>query len=82
MRGPFLKIPYWIQYAVAGAVEVATRIRGRTPALSRSIVRDARKYFWIYDSSKIERELGFRPSFDVFESIRQAVALVKQRESK
>jgi nucleoside-diphosphate-sugar epimerase len=79
MRGPFLKIPYAIQYAVAGAVEAVARIRGKMPVLSRSIVQDARKYFWIYDSSKIERELGFKPSFDVFESIRQAVALVKDR---
>jgi dihydroflavonol-4-reductase len=77
MRGPFLKVPYGVQCVIAGAVEAVARIRGKTPALSRALVRDARKYFWIYDSSKIERELGFRPSFGVSESIRQAVALVK-----
>lgn len=79
MRGPFLKVPYGIQYAVAAAVEAVARIRGRTPALSRSIIKDSRRYSWIYDSSKIERELGFKPSFDVSESIRQAVALVRER---
>lgn len=79
MRGPLLKVPYGIQYLAAGAVEAVAWIRGKTPALSRALVRDARKYYWIYDSSKIERELGFKPSFDVSESIRQAVALVRER---
>jgi len=78
MRGFFLKVPYGIQYAVAGAVEAAARLRRRTPALSRMLVQSGRKYSWIYDCSKIERELGFRPSVDVSESVRQAVALAKK----
>lgn len=80
MRGPFLKVPYGVQYAVAAAIEAVARIRRKTPALSRAIVKDSRRYFWVYDSSKIERELGFRPSFEVTESIRQAVAVVMGRD--
>lgn len=80
MRGVFFKVPYALQVAVAGAVEAAARLRGKTPALSRSLVKDARKYCWIYDGSKIERELGFKASVDVAESIRAAVALVKKED--
>lgn len=79
MRGFFLKVPYGIQYAVAGAAEALARLRGRTPVLSRMMVTSARRHCWIYDGSKIERELGFRPSTDVSESVRRAVALAKKK---
>jgi dihydroflavonol-4-reductase len=79
MRGAFLKIPYAVQYAAAAASEAAGRLRGRTPALSRDLVRDSRKYCWIYDGSRIERELGFRPSVSVEEAVRRAVALSFER---
>ncbi len=82
MRGPFLRIPYGVQVIAAAAAEAAARVRRKTPALSRSNVKASRKYCWIYDSSKIERELGFRPSGDVGESIRQAVAHVRKGDRR
>ncbi len=82
MRGPFLKVPYGVQLAVAAAAEAASRLRGRTPRLSRMLVVSARKYSWVYDGSKIERELGFHPSLDAAESVRRAVALAAERKGR
>lgn len=80
MRGGFLKIPYGVQIAAAAAAEAAARLARRQPALSLTLVRGARKYSWIYDGSKIERELGFHPTLDAAESVRRAVALATARK--
>jgi nucleoside-diphosphate-sugar epimerase len=73
-RRIFLKIPYPIQYAVAAFSELGARFTKTRPRLIRSHIRATRKDCSIYDGSKIERELGFKPRFDMGESIRRTVA--------
>jgi len=68
-----LKIPFAVQMLAARLAETAARLGRRPPLLTREIVRAARNYFWIYDGSKIERELGFRPRYDMRESVRRAI---------
>jgi 2-alkyl-3-oxoalkanoate reductase len=68
-----LRVPYGAQVAVAALAESAARLTGRPPALTREIVRAGREYFWIYDGSKLVRELGFRPRFAMRDSVRRAV---------
>ena len=69
-----LPVPYPAQLAAAGLSEAAARLTGRPPALTREIVRSGREHFWIYDGSRICRELGFRPRFGMRDSVRRLVA--------
>lgn len=69
-----LRVPYAAQMAVAGLSETASRLTGRAPALTREIVRSGREHYWIYDGSRICRELGFRPRFGMRDSVRRLVA--------
>ena len=66
-------IPFRAQLLAARLSEASARLAGRTPALTRDIVRAGRDHFWIYDGSKIVRELGFRPRSTMRDSVRRAV---------
>jgi len=68
-----VKIPIAVQMLAARLAETAARLGRKPPLLTREIVRAARDHFWIYDGSKIERELGFRPRYDMRQSVRRAV---------
>jgi len=68
-----LKIPFAVQMLAARLAETAARLGRKPPLLTREVVRAARDHFWIYDGSKIERELGFRPRYDMRRSVRRAV---------
>jgi nucleoside-diphosphate-sugar epimerase len=69
-----LKIPSGAQLLAAGLAEAASRVTGRPPKVTKEIVRAGHDHFWLYDGSKIERELGFRPLYDMRDSVRRAVA--------
>jgi nucleoside-diphosphate-sugar epimerase len=68
-----VKVPFAVQLLAARLAETAARLGRKPPLLTREIVRAARDHFWIYDGSKIERELGFHPKYGLRESIRRAV---------
>jgi len=68
-----IKVPYGPQYLIAWASEMAGRMRGKTPLVSRQHVVAARKCYWLYDGSKIERELGFRASMDMRGALKKTV---------
>jgi nucleoside-diphosphate-sugar epimerase len=68
-----IRVPFGAQILAAGLAEAAARLTGRPPALTRDIIRAGRDHFWIYDGSKIRRELGFRPRSTMRDSLRRAV---------
>jgi nucleoside-diphosphate-sugar epimerase len=68
-----IKVPLSIQILAARLAETAARLGRKPPLLTREIVQAARDHFWIYDGSKIERELGFQPRYGLRESVRRAV---------
>jgi nucleoside-diphosphate-sugar epimerase len=69
-----LKIPYPVQWLAGAAAEVAARLTRKKPRLTRNSVTAARKYYWIYDGSRIKAELGFEPTTDLKEAIRRTIA--------
>ena len=69
----YLPVPFPVQYALAAAAEAVARVRKKTPLFSREHVLAARRHCWVYDASRIERELGFRPSMDMKAAVRSAV---------
>jgi nucleoside-diphosphate-sugar epimerase len=74
LRGFALPIPYPVQLGAAAASQAVARLRGTAPLLSVQHVRATRTLSWVYDGSKIERELGFSPSQDLKETVRRVVA--------
>jgi len=73
IRRILLKVPYRAQWLVAAASEAVARLTRRKPTLTRSNVLSARKYYWIYDGSRIKRELGFEPRTGLKEAIRETI---------
>ncbi len=79
VRRVYLPVPYPAQKAVGAVSELAARIRGREPLLTREAVDAAWKYSWIYDDSRIRNELGFVPEYDLAGAIRRTVAWYAER---
>jgi nucleoside-diphosphate-sugar epimerase len=79
VKGFTVKIPFFIQWMAARLEETAARLRRRPPKLTREILRAGRDYFWLYDGSKIGRELAFRPKYVMRDSVRRAVAELRPR---
>jgi nucleoside-diphosphate-sugar epimerase len=75
----YLKVPYGLQLATAGLSEFAARLRKTKPALTRINVAATRTACWIFDSSRIERELGFRPAMDMRASVRRTVGWYREK---
>jgi nucleoside-diphosphate-sugar epimerase len=72
-----VKVPFAVQMLAAWLAETAARLNRKPPLLTREIVRAGRDYFWLYDGSKIERDLGFRAKFGMRDSVRRAVNAVR-----
>ena len=67
-----VEVPFGLQILAARLEEAASGLFGRPPRLTREIVRAARDHSWVYDGSRIERELGFRAKYGLRESVRRA----------
>jgi nucleoside-diphosphate-sugar epimerase len=74
LRRRCLPLPYGLLYFLAGAAEVGFKLVGRRPPVRRSALRSIRENYWIFDGSKIERELGFHPQLTLEEGLRRIVA--------
>jgi len=77
-----VNVPFGAQLLAARLAEASARLTGGTPRLTREIVLSARDYSWVYDGSRIERELGFRPEFGLRESVRRAAEVLRSAERK
>jgi len=72
---PFvIKIPYPVLYCIVAIMESVSRIFGKTPQSDRASLRMVRKYDWIYNSTKIQQNLGFKPQIRFEDGIRRIVA--------
>jgi len=69
-----LPLPYGLLTTLAGLAELSFKLLGRRPPLRRSSLGSIHDHYWIFDSSKIERELGFRPRLTLEEGLRRIVA--------
>jgi nucleoside-diphosphate-sugar epimerase len=77
-----IRVPSGVQLAAGTLAEAAARLTGKPPALTRDIVRAGRDHFWLYDGSRIERELGFRARFTMRDSIRRTVVEARGRSRR
>lgn len=74
IRGPVLKVPYSMQLLVAALSEGAARLGKKRPLLTIGYVKSARFGNWIYDATRIRRELGFETKTGLEEAVTEAVS--------
>ncbi|MCP4151281.1 MAG: NAD-dependent epimerase/dehydratase family protein [bacterium] len=77
---PFvLKLPYPALYMIAIVAKGVAKLTNSSPLISISDVENARQYYWIFSSEKIEKELGFRPAIHFKEGIADIISRYRQR---
>ncbi len=74
-RPPRLEVPYPVAFPAAVVAELAARVTGREPFLTRDGVRMSRKKMY-FTSAKASRELGYE-SRPAREAIADAVSWFK-----
>jgi len=79
VRRFYLPVPYAAQYALAAAAEAAARLHRTKPLLTREHTAAARRWCWVFDGSRIRRELGFAPEMDMRAAVGAAVAWYRER---
>jgi nucleoside-diphosphate-sugar epimerase len=70
----YLPVPFPVQYLIAALAEGVARIWKKAPLVSREHVLASRRHCWVYDGSRIGRELGFKSETDMKTAVRDAVA--------
>ena len=76
----YIKIPHFIQYLVAGISEFISSISGKAPLVSRENVNASKYYYWIYDGSKIQREMEYIPETSLPDAIALTHKWYKDRD--
>ena len=65
MRPLKVKVPLSLLDFISIFTEAAAKITRQAPTLNRQRVRDLKQQFWICDSTKAQKELGYRPTYFV-----------------
>jgi hypothetical protein len=65
--------------ALAGVSELVAKLLNAPPLVSTHKILATRNYYWLYDSWKIESELGFRPQVKFEEAMRAIVCWYKEK---
>jgi nucleoside-diphosphate-sugar epimerase len=74
VRGFFIRVPYAVQYLVAFLSEASARRAKKNPRLTVELVRAPRRHPFIYDASRIRRELGFESRTSLEEAVAETIA--------
>ena len=60
-----VKVPLFLLDFISIFTEATAKITRQAPTLNRQRVRDLKQRFWICDSTKAQRELGYRPIYSL-----------------
>lgn len=60
VSGPRFTAPPFLLHGLVGALELASQLRGKPPAVTRDLLQILGRHAW-YDTSKARRELGWDP---------------------
>ncbi len=66
-----VKVPFFLLDFLSIITEAAAKITRQTPTLNRQKVRDLKQRFWICDSTKAQKELGYRPNYSLEKGIQE-----------
>lgn len=70
---PHRHIPFHLALALAGLMELASRLTGKPPRVTRYGVRNVGRPYY-YSTTRMQHELGFHPKIDLLTGIRECVA--------
>lgn len=74
-----IRLPYVFLYSVAATVELFCKIKNTNPPMTRLQVRSyIRQFEWCYDSSKAERDFGYRSETSLEEGAKITVEWFKK----
>ena len=65
-----VKVPFCLLDFIAIFAEAAAKVTRQTPTLNRQKVQDLKQRFWICDSTKAQKELGYRPAYPLQKGVR------------
>ena len=66
-----VKVPFFLLDWISILTEAAAKMTRQTPTLNRQKVRDLKQRFWICDSTKAQKELGYRPTYFLQKGIQE-----------
>ena len=66
-----VKVPFFLLDFLSIVTEAAAKITRQTPTLNRQKVRDLKQRSWICDSTKAQKELGYRPTYFLEKGIQE-----------
>jgi nucleoside-diphosphate-sugar epimerase len=82
IRSFMIKIPYPLLYIIAVISSFIARLAGVGAMISRENIVNLRKQYWLYDSQKIEKELGFAPAIKFEDGMREIIAWYRSEKNK
>ena len=66
-----VKVPFFLLDFISILTEATAKITRQTPTLNRQKVRDLKQRFWICDSTKAQKELGYHPNYSLEKGIQE-----------
>ena len=66
-----VKVPFFLLDFISIFTEAAAKITRQTPTLNRQKVQDLKQRLWICDSTKAQKELGYRPIYSLQKGIQE-----------
>ena len=66
-----VKVPFFLLDFISIFTEAAAKVTRQTPTLNRQKVQDLKQRFWICDSTKAQRGLGYRPIYSLQKGIQE-----------
>jgi nucleoside-diphosphate-sugar epimerase len=66
-----VQVPFFLLDFISIFTEAAAKVTRQTPTLNRQKVRDLKQRFWICDSTKAQKELGYRPNYFLEKGIQE-----------
>lgn len=79
LQGFMLHLPYPMVLLISSIVNVLSSLIGKSTMISPERVRQMRNTYWIYDGTKAEKDLGFKPVLDLQTGIRETVRWYRER---
>jgi len=74
-----LKIPHPVLFLVGCLSDAGARLFKTPRLISRGEVKSLRRYYWLFNSAKIQRELGFNPLVHFEEGITEVIHWYRSR---
>jgi nucleoside-diphosphate-sugar epimerase len=66
-----VQVPFFLLDFISIFTEAAAKVTRQTPTLNRQKVRDLKQRFWICDSTKAQKELGYHPNYFLEKGIQE-----------